>query len=216
MHETAEEMVVHPRARREIKDGDSVVDARLEEEHEAKEQLSKIEDLDIGSQEFIDALTRFRDAVVDHAEHEENEEFNKLQRKLDADDLKRMAGAVRAAEAIAPTRPHPGVERRRLLRRRTVRVDARPRPRHDQASDQLILDRGFLQSSIVRVRAATHRGVPQFQDHGGVCVVLGRLPAVASGLGLGFRCKLCGRRSSQVGDLVWTERLRLPWTDGRR
>jgi hemerythrin superfamily protein len=110
VHETAEEMVVHPRARREIKDGDSVVDARLEEEREAKEQLSKIEDLDIGSQEFIDALTRFREAVVDHAEHEENEEFNKLQRKLDADDLKRMAGAVRAAEAIAPTRPHPGVE----------------------------------------------------------------------------------------------------------
>jgi len=72
VHETAEEMVVHPRARREIKDGDSVVDARLEEEHEAKEQLSKIEDLDIGSQEFIDALTRFRDAVVDHAEHEES------------------------------------------------------------------------------------------------------------------------------------------------
>ena len=29
VHETAEEMVVHPRARREIKDGDSVVDARL-------------------------------------------------------------------------------------------------------------------------------------------------------------------------------------------
>src|SRR6476646_11457157 len=50
VHETAEEMVVHPRARREIKDGDSVVDARLEEAHEAKEQLSKIEDLEIGSQ----------------------------------------------------------------------------------------------------------------------------------------------------------------------
>jgi hemerythrin superfamily protein len=110
VHETAEEMVVHPRARREITDGDSVVDARLAEEHEAKEQLSKIEDMDIGSQQFIDALTKFRDAVVDHAEHEENEEFNKLQRKLDAEELKRMAAAVRAAQAIAPTRPHPGVE----------------------------------------------------------------------------------------------------------
>ena len=66
--------------------------------------------MDISSRAFIEALTRFRDAVVDHAEHEENEEFKQLQRKLDADDLKRMAGAVRAAEAIAPTRPHPGVE----------------------------------------------------------------------------------------------------------
>lgn len=110
VHETAEEIVVHPQARREIRDGDSVVDARLQEEHEAKEQLSKLEDMDIASQEFIDALTKFRDAVVDHAEHEETEEFNKLQRELDADDLKRMAGAVRAAEAIAPTRPHAGVE----------------------------------------------------------------------------------------------------------
>ncbi len=47
---------------------------------------------------------------IDHAEHEENEEFNKLERKLDSDDRERMAKAVLAAEAIAPTRPHPGVE----------------------------------------------------------------------------------------------------------
>jgi hemerythrin superfamily protein len=110
VHETAEEMVVHPRARREIKDGDSVVDARLEEEHEAKEQLSKLEDMDIASHEFLEALTEFRDTVVDHAEREETQEFDELRRKLPADDLKRMAAAVRAAEAMAPTRPHPGVE----------------------------------------------------------------------------------------------------------
>ena len=110
VHETAEEMVVHPRARREIADGDEIVDARLHEEHEAKQQLSKLESMDIDSKEFIDELTKFRDAVIDHAEHEENEEFNKLQRKLDSDDRERMAKAVQAAEAIAPTRPHPGVE----------------------------------------------------------------------------------------------------------
>ena len=59
-------------------------------------------------------LTKFRDAVIDHAEHEENEEFTKLERKLDADDRERMAKAVQAAEAIAPTRPHPGVESAKL------------------------------------------------------------------------------------------------------
>ncbi|OBI83914.1 hemerythrin domain-containing protein [Mycobacterium sp. E740] len=110
VHETAEEMVVHPRARKEVADGESIVDARLKEEHEAKEFLSRLESMDIGSQEFIDELRKFRDDVVEHAENEEHEEFNKLQRKLDGDDLKRMAGAVRAAEAIAPTRPHAGVE----------------------------------------------------------------------------------------------------------
>jgi hemerythrin superfamily protein len=114
VHETAEEMVVHPRARHELGDGDAIVDARLKEEHEAKEQLSKLEKLDVGNKEFIDELTKFRDAVVEHAEAEELEEFNKLQNKLDSDDLGRMAKAVQAAEAIAPTRPHAGVESAKL------------------------------------------------------------------------------------------------------
>lgn len=110
VHETAEEMVVHPRVRREVADGDDIVDARLHEEHAAKEQLSRLEGMDIDSAGFLAELESFRDAVIDHAEHEENEEFDKLHRKLAADDLERMAKAVQAAEAIAPTRPHPGVE----------------------------------------------------------------------------------------------------------
>jgi hemerythrin superfamily protein len=114
VHETAEEMVVHPRVRREADAGDAIVDARLAEEHEAKELLSQIEKLHLTSQQFIDELTKLRDAVLDHAEHEENEEFPVLQREVDADDLKRMATAVRAAEAIAPTRPHAGVESAKL------------------------------------------------------------------------------------------------------
>ena len=114
VHETAEEMVVHPRVRGEAQSGEDIVDARLKEEHEAKELLSQIEKLDITSQEFIDQVTKLRDAVLDHARHEESEEFPVLSRKLDADDLKRMGSAVRAAEAIAPTRPHPGVESAKL------------------------------------------------------------------------------------------------------
>lgn len=114
VHETAEEMVVHPRARKEHEDGDAIVDARLKEEHEAKELLSKIEQLDITSQQFINELTKLREAVLEHAQLEENEEFPVLQRNLDTDDLKRMGAAVRAAEAIAPTHPHPGVESAKL------------------------------------------------------------------------------------------------------
>jgi hemerythrin superfamily protein len=110
VHETAEEMVVHPRVRNEAADGDAIVDARLEEEHEAKKQLSALEKMDVASKEFIDELTKFRDAVIEHAEHEENEEFDKLQRNVRAEDREKMAKAVQAAQAIAPTRPHAGVE----------------------------------------------------------------------------------------------------------
>jgi hemerythrin superfamily protein len=110
VHETAEEMVVHPRVRHEAAKGDEIVDARLKEEHTAKQMLAELESMDIGSQKFINELTKFRDAVIDHAEHEENEEFSKLERNLSADDRERMAKAVLAAEAISPTRPHAGVE----------------------------------------------------------------------------------------------------------
>ncbi len=114
IHETAEEMVVHPRVRHESDAGDAVVDARLKEEHDAKELLSQIEKLDITSQQFIDELSKLRAAVLDHAQHEENDEFPVLQKELDDNDLKRMTWAVRAAEAVAPTRPHPGVESAKL------------------------------------------------------------------------------------------------------
>jgi hemerythrin superfamily protein len=114
VHETAEEMVVHPRARREVEDFDSIVDARLEEEHDAKQLLSDIEKIDITSEQFIAELTKLRDAVLDHAHHEETYEFPKLEKELDDDDSKRLASAVKAAEAIAPTRPHPGVESAKL------------------------------------------------------------------------------------------------------
>jgi hemerythrin superfamily protein len=114
VHETAEEMMVHPRVRRALDAGDAIVDARLKEEHDAKELLSQIEKIDVTSEQFIAQLTRLRDAVLQHAEHEEIDEFPKLQRALDAGDLKRMGTAVRAAEAIAPTRPHAGVESAKL------------------------------------------------------------------------------------------------------
>jgi hemerythrin superfamily protein len=90
VHETAEEMMVHPRVRRELDAGDAIVDARLKEEHDAKELLSKIEKLDITSEQFIAELSKLREAVLEHAEHEESDEFPKLQRALDAGDLKRM------------------------------------------------------------------------------------------------------------------------------
>ncbi|BBX65838.1 hemerythrin [Mycobacterium saskatchewanense] len=110
VHETAEEEIVHPRAKRKIADGQTIVSARLEEESEAKKVLSELERLDVDSAEFTQKLSKLRDAVVRHADHEEAEEFAKLGEQLSADELKRMGRAAKLAEAVAPTRPHAGVE----------------------------------------------------------------------------------------------------------
>ena len=110
VHETAEEEVVHPFARNVIEAGEAVVADRLAEEHQAKEQLADLYDLGHDAPDFEQRLIALRDAVLAHATREERYEFVYLRRTVDPDRLRTMAAAVRAAEALAPTRPHPGVE----------------------------------------------------------------------------------------------------------
>jgi hemerythrin superfamily protein len=110
VHETAEEEILHPRAKHKVPHGDTVVEARLEEEHEAKKILAELEELDVDSAEFVTKLTKLRQAVIDHAQREEKDEFAKLSTELSGAELERMGRAAELAEAIAPTRPHAGVE----------------------------------------------------------------------------------------------------------
>ena len=97
VHETAEKEFVHWRAKRKIPDGDKVVGARLEEEHEAKTVLAKLEKLDVDTEEFTRQLSKLRDAMLDHAEHEEKEEYSKLQEELSEDELEQMGHAAKLA-----------------------------------------------------------------------------------------------------------------------
>jgi hypothetical protein len=107
VHETAEEMVLRPVSRQTA--GESVADARNAEEAEANEVLSRLEDLDPASPEFTSMLASFRTAVEQHAENEEREEFPPILAEHDEDVRRGMGAQVRAAEAVAPTHPHPSV-----------------------------------------------------------------------------------------------------------
>ncbi|MER7519106.1 hemerythrin domain-containing protein [Streptomyces sp. NPDC126499] len=110
VHETAEEEVVHPSARTAFDGGAEVVEERLAEEKAAKEKLSLLEDMDTSDPRFMPTLLSLRDAVLVHARSEERYEFALLRRTTSPARLALMAKAVRAAEATAPTHPHPGVE----------------------------------------------------------------------------------------------------------
>jgi hemerythrin superfamily protein len=110
VHETAEEEVVHPFARKAFDGGEQVVADRLAEEKAAKETLSALDEMDTDDPKFLSQLTRLRTDVQEHARAEERYEFTHIRRSTDAANLAAMARAVKAAEAMAPTRPHPGVE----------------------------------------------------------------------------------------------------------
>ncbi|MFI9152283.1 hemerythrin domain-containing protein [Streptomyces sp. NPDC053367] len=110
VHETAEEEVVHPFARRALPGGEQVVEDRLAEERAAKETLAALDELDTDDPEFMPQLMKLRQDVQEHARAEERYEFTYIRRSTDVTELAAMAKAVKAAEAMAPTRPHPGVE----------------------------------------------------------------------------------------------------------
>jgi hemerythrin superfamily protein len=108
VHETAEELVTHPRART-ADGGNEVVDARLEEETESKKILAELDGMSVEDSAFDARFSELRSAVLAHAKAEEQHEFPLLRADNDERMLARMAQAVRAAEAIAPTHPHPSV-----------------------------------------------------------------------------------------------------------
>ncbi|MFH8370083.1 hemerythrin domain-containing protein [Streptomyces sp. NPDC018031] len=110
VHETAEEEVVHPSARGAFDGSEQTVADRLEEERQAKEKLSRLDEMDTDDPTFVPTLLSLRTEVMEHARAEERYEFTQLRRHLEPERLARMAKAVKAAEATAPTRPHPGVE----------------------------------------------------------------------------------------------------------
>jgi hypothetical protein len=105
VHETAEEMVLRPVSRDVA--GQAVAQARNHEEEEATKVLYELEKLDVASAEFASLLTQLEQAVTDHAEHEEREEFPLVVAECDEDKRRSMGTKVRAAEKVAPTHPHP-------------------------------------------------------------------------------------------------------------
>ncbi|MHB9756745.1 hemerythrin domain-containing protein [Streptomyces sp. BYX5S] len=110
VHETAEEEVVHPFASKNIDGGEQVVKDRIDEEEKAKKVLSKLDEMDPDSPQFLDRFTALREDVLAHADAEERYEFAHFNEVADRSKLQQLGRAVKAAEAVAPTRPHPGTD----------------------------------------------------------------------------------------------------------
>lgn len=106
VHETAEEEVLRPATRR-IEGGDAIADARIQEEDAAKQTLSELEQMGPEAAEFAAKLEQLKTSVLHHAEREEHEEFPRIRESRSEDDLVTMGKAIKAAEATAPTHPHP-------------------------------------------------------------------------------------------------------------
>lgn len=106
VHEAGEEMVVRP-VTKKIGGGD-VADARNREESEAAHVLARLEKMDVMSAEFLRTLAEFEQAVSDHAQREEDQEFPRILAEIGSEDQLKMGERLLTAEKAAPTHPHPG------------------------------------------------------------------------------------------------------------
>ncbi|MEY2397739.1 MAG: hypothetical protein QOJ00_913 [Actinomycetota bacterium] len=107
VHETVEEMFVHPLAREIGPEAEAVARARIEEEQQATQMLSDLEHLGVEGDQFATRLVMFRHAVIEHAEAEENELFPLIEGNCSQEDLKALGDSIITAEQIAPTHAHP-------------------------------------------------------------------------------------------------------------
>jgi hypothetical protein len=84
-----------------------VVQARLNEEADAKTRLAELYELGVEHAQFDAKLDTLANAVLRHAESEEEIEFPGLREKISSEELQKLVGVLKTAEATAPTRPHP-------------------------------------------------------------------------------------------------------------
>ena len=110
VHETAEEEVLRPVTRSAVNNGEAIADSRIHEENEAKEVLANLEKMGVDSPEFLPKFLEFKESVLEHATHEEEQEFPGVQQAKTHDELVEMAKRIKIAERMAPTHPHPSAK----------------------------------------------------------------------------------------------------------
>jgi hemerythrin superfamily protein len=106
-HEVAEEEVLYPAVREHVENGDDLAGRRIEEQAAAEELLARMEKLDPASVDFMAEFANLRDAVLEHAEAEEQTVFPALASAIDEDEQRQLGRRYEQAKAAAPTHPHP-------------------------------------------------------------------------------------------------------------
>jgi hemerythrin superfamily protein len=110
VHEAVEEELVHPYVKRRVDGAKEAVAERVEEEREVNKMLFALDALGPTNPGFEELFTRFRTALLAHADKEESSEFAGLRSATKPGERAAMATAVKLASALAPTHPHPGNE----------------------------------------------------------------------------------------------------------
>lgn len=106
-HEVAEEEVLYPAVRKYVDGGDDLAGKRIDEQSDAERILVQMERELKKDAAYMQSFANLRDAVLEHAEAEEQTVFPELASVLDQTQLVELGRRYELAKASAPTHPHP-------------------------------------------------------------------------------------------------------------
>jgi len=106
-HSVGEELVMYPRMREVLKDGDAIVDKDLKEHQEVKEQLFKFQSLNARDRSFEPLLRTIWTDLSKHMKEEEEKDLVQLEQALSPEDSAALAKSFQRTKKFVPTRSHP-------------------------------------------------------------------------------------------------------------
>lgn len=101
LHETAEELAVHPQAVRQLGSDSAGASSRVEEEEDAGKMIAELERLDVDSDEFGSKFEDLSSAVAAHAAAEEEQEWPALRAITDGGIIRVMTVEMSAVPDLA-------------------------------------------------------------------------------------------------------------------
>jgi len=106
-HSEAEEQAVYPLIRKNIDNGDQIIEHEIDEHSKAERIMKELDKMSADDPQFGVLMTQLMTAIKEHVAEEENDVFPQFRTKVDADELNKLGETVERLKKIVPTHPHP-------------------------------------------------------------------------------------------------------------
>lgn len=107
VHGEIEELLLYPRLRTVLPNGNDVADEAVHEHVEIKQTLNELDSMSAEDDGFADRMRELMADVRHHVEEEEAQIFPQMQQLFSAEQLRSLGSSLQVAKAFVPTRPHP-------------------------------------------------------------------------------------------------------------
>lgn len=106
-HSEAEEQAVYPLIRKNIDNGDQIIEHEIDEHSKAERIMKALDTMSADDPQFGVLMQQLMASIKEHVAEEENDVFPQFRTKVSPEELQKLGSTVEALKKIVPTHPHP-------------------------------------------------------------------------------------------------------------